>query len=104
MKYYLFLCLLFLGSCAKHADGTSVWAGGLWLVPALFSIGVLIFGYKTIKGYQSGSEVMDNNKQSATYGQYVSDGKKMIPTGYLVFTIGCLIGLIGSIIWVISEK
>ena len=41
---FLFMVTL-LSSCGKHSDGTSVWAGGLWLVAAIPFVLALYFGY-----------------------------------------------------------
>src|SRR5688500_18365548 len=46
MIVFIMACLL--TSCAQFADGTSVWGGGLWILPWLTgaaAIGLGIYGY-----------------------------------------------------------
>ena len=61
MKSFIiaFIACLFLASCGKFADGTSVWGGGLWILPWITFIGTVIFGYMAYKSSKSGSTVVD---------------------------------------------
>lgn len=50
-----FLMTMFLVSCGKHRDGTSVWAGGLWILPVVCLVGSAIFFRLAYKSSKSGS-------------------------------------------------
>jgi hypothetical protein len=57
-KTILFLLLvasMFLSSCGKYYDGTSVWAGGAFLVFWIPFIGSFVFLYFAYKASKSGS-------------------------------------------------
>lgn len=78
MKVVLFiLTCLFLMSCGQHRDGTSVWAGGLFLIPVLEIGGIIVFGLTYYK-------------------------RKSV--GYLWFAIGCFLALLATIWLVNAEK
>jgi hypothetical protein len=51
--------IIWLGllSCAHFANdpSTSVWAGGLWILPLLIAIGFFVFAYKAYKAYTGGT-------------------------------------------------
>lgn len=50
MKLLLFiLTCMFLMSCGQHRDGTSVWAEGLWVIPAVEIVGIVIFSVIAVK-------------------------------------------------------
>jgi hypothetical protein len=52
-----FLFLLFsmmLTSCTHFNDGTSVWAGGLWLIFWIPFLGSFVFAYYAYKAHESG--------------------------------------------------
>ena len=53
------LTLSVLAGCSKFSDGTSVFQGGLWLVPTLTALGAAIFGYQAYKGSKSGSNLIE---------------------------------------------
>lgn len=49
------LSTLLLTSCGKHADGTSVWAEGVWIIPMLMLLGGLTFMYLAYRASKSNS-------------------------------------------------
>lgn len=56
MKKLLYLLPMFMVSCGKFRDGSSIWSEGAWLVPTLPAIGGVIFLFFAIKAHLSGSE------------------------------------------------
>lgn len=103
MKKLLYLLPLFLMSCGKFSDGTSIWAGGLWILPTLTFIGGLIFLYFGIRASKSGSEQYQNVNG---VDKLVSSDKN-IPlhkTGQFVFAVIFFLATIGIIIWQNLEK
>lgn len=75
IKFFLLVAVPFmLSSCT----GTR-WAEGLWILPWLTGLATLFFGYKAAASYLNGAQ---------------DGGRKVIPTGYLVFTAMCLIAFI----------
>jgi len=78
----------------------NVWAEGLWIVPLLPLIGFFIFMYRAWKASKSNSTI-----DMGYHG--VKDNTGNVPiykTGYFALAIGCLLGVIGIIIWVYLEK
>lgn len=51
----VFLSAILLMSCAHYSDGSSVWSGWLWIIPALIAIGFVIFAIKAWRAYNSGT-------------------------------------------------
>jgi membrane protease YdiL (CAAX protease family) len=50
-----------LTSCGKFSDGSSVWQGGLWILPVICVLGGLFFVYQGFKNSKSGSFTQDQN-------------------------------------------
>lgn len=48
---------IFLMSCGHYADGTSVYAGGLFIVPLLGAIGAVLFFRAAYLSSKSGSNI-----------------------------------------------
>lgn len=67
-KTILPLSALFLTGCGRHRDGTSVWAEGLWVLPAVLSIASLWFFFVAWRASRSGS-----SKQIPGRGTVYSD-------------------------------
>ena len=87
LKLFLFILTAFVfASCGKHSDGTSVWAGGLWLAPLLTGIGTVVFGLLTLTSSTSGTV----GKKGNTFN-----------VGYGIFTVCLLIATI-VIIWMVN--
>lgn len=89
--------VLLLASCSKHSDGTSVWAGGLWILPIVTLGGMLFFLYKSIMASKSnsttdvGGRVIDNTGNVSFY-----------KTGWFVFVVGLFIATV-AIIWMVNS-
>ena len=85
MKLLLFaLTAMFLTSCGKFSDGTSVWADFVWVIPTLSIAGCIITGYKAYKAHNSGSWKIEDGATTNKEG-----GKKPYSqigwTGWCVF-------------------
>lgn len=99
IKFLLaFLFIITLASCGKHSDGTSVWAGMLWILPFITTAATFYFGYKLLKSYQSGSFIITKT------GERIDSDKKIIDKGWLFFTAFCLVLTIVIIILVNADK
>lgn len=60
LSFLSIACMLLLESCnGKFKDGTSVFAGGLWLVPTVAIVGGIIFILIAIVSHNSGSNLID---------------------------------------------
>lgn len=59
-----------LMSCGQHRDGTSVWAEGLWIIPAVLLSAATIFLIVAWRAYQSG-----DSQQIPGRGTIYSDKK-----------------------------
>lgn len=102
MKYLLTIfTALLLTSCAHFSDGSSVWGGGLWIVPILTSLGTTFFGWQTYKVWKSGSNKIDSA------GRVTDDEGGKIPfykVPQFKFTVSLLIATIAIVLYVISER
>jgi len=54
-QLFVLFSLVSLASCSTFADGTSVWGGGLFIIPWLTGLGSLFFFYKAYAASQSNS-------------------------------------------------
>lgn len=68
LKTIIGIMALFLVGCSKYPDGTSVYQGGLWIVPALTLAGAALFGYQAYKGSISGSKIIENGSVTPKEG------------------------------------
>lgn len=100
-KVILFaLTAMFLTSCGKFKDGTSVWAGQLWVIPVVFGIlgGLLTyFGYRS---WKSASEQQDLTVQPGQPGGWkqFDENVKWYKVKMLVGGVILLVGVLGFII------
>lgn len=88
MKRLLFLLpILLLISCAHfHDDPTlSVWAGGLWIIPALIAIGFFISAYRAYVAYNSGTVEGGGGGKGPT--RDVNGKPPMYKNGWLWFAV-----------------
>lgn len=103
MKYLtILLSSLFLVSCGKHRDGTSVWAEWGWVVPIIPLIPAFIFFRMAYLASKSGS---DQQNQHVKGGRV--EFKENIPMHkQAVFWMGvvCVLATIGIIIGFNWEK
>lgn len=97
MKLLLAFTVLLLVSCSKHSDGTSVWAGGLFILPILTLAGAAFFYWKAYKASKSNS--------TTQHGTTIEDNTGNVPihkTGWFIFSMGLLIATI-AIIWMVNS-
>ena len=94
MKYFLYSLLILLSSCGKHRDGTSVWAGGLWIIPTVTALACIWFTYLSVKASKSNStqqlpsgKTLDNTGNVPVYKM----GKFYFAVGFLLATIAIVI-------------
>ncbi len=96
MKLLLFaLTAMFLTSCGKFSDGTSVWAEGLWVIPLITFLATVFFGYKAWAAHNSSSWIIGPGGERTT-----RDGGKipLLKIGWTKWTIGLALATI-AIIW-----
>jgi hypothetical protein len=99
-SFSVLLIFLFTG-CAHYSDGTSVWAGGLWLVPSVTSFGAIAFFIAAYRSSKSGS--WKNPQYSG--GKNVEGGNVPIwEHGFFWFSVACAIATVAIIFMVISDK
>lgn len=103
MKAFISLLLtsLFLTSCGHFADGSSVWQGGLFIVPLLTFLGAVWFGYKAYKAHNSGSWIIGPDGETTN-----KDGGNVPYTkiGWTWFSAALLVATIVIVIMVNSDK
>jgi len=92
------ICSLFLTSCAKYADGSSVWSKGLWLVALLPFLGSLWFFYTAYVASKSNS-----TQQSGVVTSDNTGNVPMYKTGRFLFGVVLLVATI-VIIWVVNSN
>ena len=101
-KVILFsLMAILLTSCGHFEDGSSVWQGGLFIVPLLTFLGAVWFGYKAYKAHNSGSWVIGPDGETTN-----KDGGNVPYTkiGWTWFSAALLVATIVIVIMVNSDK
>lgn len=95
---------IFLMSCGKFSDGTSVWQGGLWIVPAVTGGASIVFWILTIVEWLKGGTVGWTKK--GNIWDYTEDNKKfpIYRASFFVFAIGCTIATIVIFLLVNADK
>jgi hypothetical protein len=75
------LISLMLVSCTHYADGTSVWSGGLFILPLLTLAGAAIFGYQAYKAHNSGftQQVPIKDETGKIIGGKTIEGDEKVP-------------------------
>jgi len=97
---YFFLLSVLLTSCGKFADGTSIWAGGLWVIPTITFLASVGFFYVSWRMSRSGGK-----RQLPQGGyEYTSSPVPIYNIGRFWFGVGLLIATIGIIVWQNLEK
>lgn len=91
--------LFLLTGCTHYADGTSVWSGGLFILPLLTVIGAAIFGYQAYKAHNSGftQQVKDFNAEGKLIGVRTVEGDEKIPyykIGQFWFSVALVVATI----------
>lgn len=108
MKKFLLFLLTIVGltSCSKFSDGTSVWAGGLWVIPWLTFSGSLAFFIQTYMAVKSGTEGKVPNKHggSTHYEDLLGVKTKFWNVGRFWFGVALLVATIAIIIYQNSQK
>lgn len=93
------ICSIFLMSCGHYTDGTSVWAGGLWIIPLVTIIGSAIFFYKAYRSSKSGSnKILPNGGISNEEGGNVP----IYQLGFFWFSVILAVAT-GIIIWMVNS-
>lgn len=78
----------------------SAFGGGLWIIPLLFLIGIVIWIISGLRSAKSGSA-----QQDLQHGTQYSDIKvPFVKSWQLKFAIFLALVLIGVIIWMYSER
>lgn len=101
MRPTTFILCLFLFSCGHYADGTSVWSGGLFIIPIITSIGSAIFFYQAYKSYKSNSTITN------PIGGAVTDNTGNVPIyklGKFWFGVALALATIVVVIMVNGDK
>lgn len=84
-----------LTSCGKHSDGTSVWAGGLFVIPVVLALAAVFFLYKAYRASKSGST------QQMPNGKWV-DSKDNMPITRIPFFWFSIAFIVAAIVVVIA--
>lgn len=95
------LCL-FLTSCAKFKDGTSVWQGGLWVLPWLTALASLFFLWKAWKASKSGSWYWGKDERGVDKMIQSKENVPIYKTGWFVFSV-CFFFATVAIIWMVNS-
>lgn len=98
---FLLTIVTLLSSCGKHRDGTSVWAGGLWIIPVLTTIGAFIFFVNAFRASQSGSTKYN---QSTGKTESSSENVPIYKSGFFWFGLACAVATIVIAFVVNAEK
>lgn len=101
MKKLILFALLavFLTSCGRHSDGTSVWVE-LWVIPTGLILGALWSLYRAYKSHKSGSTKIIQGKVTNIEAGKIPIYK--LPQFY--YFVALTLAAIGVIIWVNLEK
>lgn len=79
--YFLIVATLFT-SCSKFADGQSVWAEGLWLLPVLIAIGFGLAVYRAWVAWNSGTVIGGGYPHGPKRDVTGPNGEKIRPPMY----------------------
>lgn len=91
-------------SCGKFADGTSVWQGGLWIIPVVLFLASIYSFYRAIAQWQSGSSYWGKDSKGVAKRIESKEKVSFLSIGATWFGIIFLIGLIGCVILVNADK
>ena len=97
--FFVFCVAILMQSCGKFSDGTSVWQGGLWLLPTVTLTASLFFLGLAYFASRSGSWWWQNHR--------IKESKENIPiikVPFFIFFIVLLIATIVIAIVVNSER
>lgn len=98
--FFFLFAIVLLTSCGHYADGTSVWAGGLFLIPSITLAGALIFGYQAYVASRSNSTTQDKDRG-------IIDNTGDVPIyklGKFYFAVALFVATIVIIIMVNADK
>lgn len=101
--YWLLPMSMMFSGCGKFQDGSSIWQGGLWIIPTLTFIGGCIFFYFGYRASKSGSE----QYQKVNGVERLVSSDKNVPihkTGQFVFAVILWLATVGIIVWQNFEK
>ena len=68
---FFFMMCVFLMSCGHHRDGSSVWAGGLWILPVLGFAATAWSYYRMSRSLKSGSTQQIPGQGTVSYKENV---------------------------------
>jgi hypothetical protein len=102
MKQIIFIMIasFFMASCGHYPDGTSVWAGQMWLIPLISIPAALWSFYRAYRASKSSSEMQLRD------GKWLSSKENVPIYKHFSFIVGCGLILLNIIvaIWINSEK
>jgi len=103
MKKLLYLLPFVLFSCVNfHGTTTSIWSGGMWIVPVLIGAGTVIFSILAYK--QSKGGTFEYKQKGFAWELVESDEKIPIyKTPFFYFAIGTILLNAAVIIWQVLE-
>lgn len=104
MKKLLYLLPFFLVSCGKFRDGSSIWQGGLWLIPAVTFLAGCVFMYFGYRASKSGSIYYKKDAQGVNREFSSDENTPIYKTGQFVFAVIFWLATVGIIIWQNLEK
>jgi hypothetical protein len=92
-------------SCGKFSDGTSVWQGGLWIIPWVIGAGAGICWFLTIKSWLAGG-TQGWVKKDEYRSEYTTDDKKfpIWEASFFWFSVALTVADIIVIILVNGDK
>ena len=94
-----------MAGCGKFADGTSVWAAGLWVLPCITALATLFFANKVYVSWREGGKkgYFTDAKGKVSWTE---DNERfpIYEASYFYFTVFCFLSTIAIIVWVNFEK
>lgn len=98
--FFVLLASILLTSCGHYADGTSVWAGGLFIIPLLTFAGGCVF---TVQAYIASKS--NSTKQTETQGTLDNTGNVPIyKIGRFYFGMALFLATLIIIIMINADK
>jgi hypothetical protein len=85
-------------------DGTSVWGGGLWLLPVIITYGLFTFGLQTYLEVKAGGWSGWVYKNNVPAWHIDTDKVRFWQASYFWFTVACLVAEIVVVIAVFGDR
>lgn len=103
--FVVFMLSLFAMSCGKfHDDGTSVWQGGLWIIPCVLILASLYSFYRAYKQWKSGSAWWGQDEKGVAKRMESKEKVNFFSIGATRFGIIFLLAFIVVVIVVNADK